>query len=518
MMPAEMATTRRPTRSKIKSLRELVLILEDARKHGQRVVLCHGVFDLLHPGHILHFKEARKQGDLLVVTVTPDRFVRKGPGRPVFNQRLRLESIAALETVDYAALNEWPTAVETIQRLQPHVYVKGSDYANPADDVTGRITDERAAVEAVGGRLLFTDGEVFSSSHILNRFFSAYPDQTQQYLQAFRQRYSAEQVIDALQRLADLRVLVVGEAILDQYCYCFPMGKSPKETIVSTRFVSEEHFAGGSLAVANHVAGFCRQVTLVTTLGPDDAQQAFIRSKLRPNIRLDAIVTEDRSTILKRRYVDSNFLTKMFEVEYLADVPIPESVEQELHGRLSRLLGSHDVVAATDFGHGLMTEPLRSFLSSCGTFLALNSQSNSANLGFNPVTKYARADFVCVDEPELQLAAGSQYGALRTMAEQVKARLQAGTFLVSRGPGGSFILSDGVPIVETPALATEVVDRTGAGDALFAITSPCVYRGVPVDLVGFIGNCAGALAVEIVCNREPVDPVLLQKFITTLLR
>ncbi|MBI4354260.1 MAG: adenylyltransferase/cytidyltransferase family protein [Candidatus Omnitrophica bacterium] len=503
---------------KIKALGELQRILEAARADGRRVVHCHGVFDLLHPGHILHFKEARKQGDLLVVTVTPDRFVRKGPGRPVFNQRLRLESIAALETVDYAALNEWPTAVETIQRLKPHVYVKGQDYAQAASDVTGRIVDEEAAVKAVGGRLVFTNEEAFSSSHILNRFFSAYPDHTQQYLQAFRQRYRAEQVIDALKRLEDLRVLVVGEAILDQYCYCFPMGKSPKETIVSTRFVSEEHFAGGSLAVANHLAGFCREVTLLTALGAEAAQQAFIRSKLKSNVRLEVVITEERPTIRKRRYLEPNFLTKMFEVEYLDDAPIPEPVERTLHERLQRLQPAHDMVAVSDFGHGLMTEPLRQFLSTCGAFLALNSQSNSANLGFNPVTKYARADFVCIDEPELKLAAGSQYGALPMMAEQVKARLRTGAMLVSRGPGGSLILSDGAQAVETPALATKVVDRTGAGDALFAIASPCVYRRLPVELVGFIGNCVGALAVEIVCNRDPVDPILLQKFVTSLLR
>ncbi|HBQ38605.1 MAG TPA: cytidyltransferase [Candidatus Omnitrophica bacterium] len=508
----------RLTGSKIKVLQELVPILEAARERGQRVVLCHGVFDLLHPGHILHFKEARKHGDMLVVTVTPDEYVRKGPGRPVFTQRLRLETIAALEDVDYAALNEWPTAVETIQRLKPHAYVKGPDYANPAEDVTGRIRDEQAAVEAVGGRLVCTDEEVFSSSHLINRFFSRYPDSVQAYLEAFTQRYSADQVIHRLRTLSDLRALVVGEAILDQYCYCNPVGKSPKETIVSTKFLSEEHFAGGSLAVANHLAGFCREVTLITTLGTDAQQEAFIRSTLRPNVRLEGIVTAARPTITKRRFLEPNFLTKMFEVQYLDDTPIPDALERDLHARLSGALEDHDFVAVADFGHGLMTDRLRELASSARTFLALNVQSNSANLGFNPVTKYRRSDFVCIDGPELRLASGSQYGDLHLGAEQVRQRLQARTLMVSLGPRGSTIFSSTLPPVETPALATRVVDRTGAGDALFSVTSPCVYRAFPLDLVGFLGNCVGALAVETVCNREPVDPVLLQKFITSLLK
>lgn len=509
---------RRLSESKIKLLNELVPILDAARERGQRVVLCHGVFDLLHPGHILHFKEARTHGDMLVVTVTPDEFVRKGPGRPVFNQRLRLESIAALETVDYTALNEWPTAAEAIHRLKPHAYVKGPDYANPADDLTGRIRDEQAAVEAVGGRLVFTTEETFSSSHLLNRFFNRYPEPVQGYLESFKQRYPADHIIDRLRTLSDLRVLVIGEAILDQYCYCLPLGKSPKETIVSTKFLSEEHFAGGSLAVANHLAGFCREVTLITTLGAEAQSAGFIRSKLRPNIHLEAIVTEDRPTITKRRFLEPNFLTKMFETQYLDDTPIPEALERKIRARVSEALAHHDFLVVADFGHGMMTPRLRELASSARTFFALNTQSNSANLGFNPVTNYPRADFVCIDGPELKLASGSQYGDLHVSSEQVRRRLQASTFLVSLGPRGSAIFSSGQPPVETPALATKVVDRTGAGDALFSITSPCVYRGFPLDLVGFLGNCVGAIAVETVCNREPVDPVLLQKFITSLLK
>ncbi len=504
--------------SKVRSLAELSEVMEEARRLGKRIALCHGVFDLLHPGHILHFKQAREKGDILVVTVTPDRFVKKGPGRPVFREGLRLTTIAALGDVDYVALNEWPSAVETIKRLKPHVYVKGSDYASPTNDFTGRIVDEENAVKSVGGEIFFTDGEAFSSSHLINRFFSDYPDQTRAYLEAFRRRYGAQEILGRLKGLSDLRALVVGEAILDQYCYCIPMGKSPKETIVSTRFTTEEHFAGGSLAIANHLAGFCREVSLVTVLGEDAAQMEFIRSKLKPNVQLEAIRAHDRPSIIKRRYLEPSFLTKMFEVQYLDDTPLPEELEEKVQSRMGRLLEGSDFLVAADFGHGLMTPNLRRFVSSSGKFLALNTQSNSANLGFNPVTKYRRADFVCIDEPELKLAAQTKYGDLTPLVAEVRGRLDAQCILVSRGANGSVIFPAAGSVVETPALAVKVVDRTGAGDALFSVASACMFQGFPIDMVGFIGNCVGALAVEIVGNREPVDPVLLYKFITSVLR
>ena len=133
---------------KIKSLQEIEAILKEHRRQGLKIVQCHGVFDLLHPGHIRHFKVAKEQGDKLVVTLTSDRFVNKGPGRPVFNEDLRIESLAALEDVDYVVLNDSPDATLIIQKVKPAVYVKGAEYQLHKEDVTGKISEEVKAVEA----------------------------------------------------------------------------------------------------------------------------------------------------------------------------------------------------------------------------------------------------------------------------------------------------------------------------------------------------------------------------------
>ncbi|MBW2562390.1 MAG: adenylyltransferase/cytidyltransferase family protein [Deltaproteobacteria bacterium] len=92
------------------------------KREGQTLVHCHGVFDLLHPGHLRHLQAAKREGDILVVTITPDQYVNRGPNRPVFSEQLRAEQVATLECVDYVAINKWPTAVETIKLLKPDVY------------------------------------------------------------------------------------------------------------------------------------------------------------------------------------------------------------------------------------------------------------------------------------------------------------------------------------------------------------------------------------------------------------
>ena len=180
--------------NKIKTIDELAKIISSCRAEGKKVVHCHGVFDLLHIWHIRYFEQARKLGDVLVVTVTPDRFVDKGPHRQAFPENLRVEGLASLGVVDYAAINQWPTAEETLRILRPDFYVKGSEFKNTESDMTGKIAREEKVVKEVGATLAFTEDIVFSSTNLINRYFSDLSEEKQQYLDLFSQRYSLQQV------------------------------------------------------------------------------------------------------------------------------------------------------------------------------------------------------------------------------------------------------------------------------------------------------------------------------------
>jgi len=140
------------------------------KSQGKIIVHCHGCFDLMHPGHIKYFQASKQMGDILVVTLTPDKYVDKGPERPVFDETLRAESIAALECVDYVAINQWPTAVETMRLLKPHFYVKGQEFEN-LEDKTGKLQKEYAVVQEIGAEIRFTHEIVFSSTKLLRQYF-----------------------------------------------------------------------------------------------------------------------------------------------------------------------------------------------------------------------------------------------------------------------------------------------------------------------------------------------------------
>jgi len=506
-------------RNKIKSPEKLSKIVADLKKKGKTVVQCHGVFDIVHLGHIRHFKMAKKEGDVLVVSLTRDKFVRRGPGRPIFSEQLRAEALASLEVTDFISIIDAPTATEFIRRVKPNVYVKGIEYKAKDKDVTKKIYDEEDAVKEVGGRLAFTDDITFSSSSIINNYLDVYPPRTVKYLKAIGKRYTVNSIINQLETLKKLKVLVVGDAIIDEYHYCSGMGKSSKSEIVVNKYISDERFAGGGLATANNVASVCDRVDLFTVLGDKPSYEAFIEHKLNPNVRPTFFKRIDTGTTVKRRFVSQDSKRKLFEVCYMQDTDIDRPLETKIINRLNTIVGKYDLVIVADFGHGLLTTRMIRAISAKAKYMAINVQTNSANAGFNLVTKYPKADCVCIDEMELRFAAHDKFGDVRTLSKKIYNQIKGCKHIIAtRGSYGSICYSKAHGYHETPAFSSNVIDPIGAGDAFFAFVAPCFAAGMPQELVSFVGNAVGSLAVQIVCNREPVNSVDLIKFITRLLK
>ncbi len=503
---------------KILSLDDLAARSQELKAKRKRVVLCHGTFDLMHAGHIRHMQRAKEEGDVLLVTVTGDAYVNKGPGRPVFNEQLRAEYIAALACVDYVAINPAVTAVEALHKIQPSIYAKGSDYRSHDDDVTGNIAREQEVVEAHGGKVFYTDEITFSSSSLLNEHFGVFPPETKEYLKAFRRNWSDKDLHRMIGSLSGLKVLVVGDAIIDQYHYTAPLGQTGKGNILAVRYESEEQFAGGAIAVANHVAGFANQVTLVCGLGTIDSQEEFIRSRLMKNVEPMFFYMEGAPTVTKRRFVDAD-LAKLFEVYFYREDPVLGETERQVCDWLNRHTADFDVVIAPDFGNGFISAGMIDVLCDRAKYLAVNTQVNSGNRGFHVIHRYARADFASLNEPEVRLASHNRHDPIESVARDVGDRVHARHFAVTRGTKGVIMLDRDKGMVHTvPALSTKVVDRIGAGDAFLSLAGICLGGGLPSEVAAFVGSAAAALDVQIVCNREPISPVSLNKYVTTLLK
>lgn len=504
---------------KIRSLDELAGIAARLKAEGAKIVLAHGTFDLLHIGHLRHLRQAKSFGTVLFVTITADSFVNKGPGRPIFSEYLRAEMLAALEFVDFVGIVHGPTALPAIHSVRPDCYIKGQDYREADGDITGGIVVEREAVESHNGQVIFTDEITYSSSSLINKHLAVFDPELDNYLDVQRQNTSISEYVDLISRIQDYRVLVIGDAIIDDYKYVSAMGKSPKEHIIATLFSDQEIFAGGVFAAANHVAGLCREIEIITTIGQSCPYEKMIRDSLKPNVKLHAYSRVGAPTTRKVRFIDKSYLRKLFEVYYMDDAPIGQEISDAIEKMIVERAQDFDLVIVTDFGHGLISPRLISTLNKRAKFLAVNAQSNSANMGYNLITRYTKADYICIDAPEARLAVSERFSDVETIARHhLPSRIDCPRVVVTHGKNGCYGYERGNDVVHAPAFTKTVVDTVGAGDAFFAVTAPLAAAGANMNQLTLIGNAAGAIKVGIVGHRSPVEKVPLIKFLTTLMK
>ena len=498
---------------KIISYQEARAVFADLRKKGKTIVQCHGTFDLVHPGHVIHFEEAKKLGDRLVVTMTAAAHVNKGPGRPFFNDALRAKSLAALESVDYVVVIPHPGAVEAIELVRPHVYCKGLEYQDASNDVTGNIQQDVATVKRLGGRVRYVGSVVFSSTRLLNHTVETLDPKVKDFCRHLAKRFGPEALRKSVDSFARQKVLVVGEVIFDRYSTVDVQGLTSKNRILSARHLAEETHGGGALAVVRHLQEFTPHVRLATVTG----DEPWLGKLLRPYRKALSghIRQKEGVTIVKQRFVEPKAegkeLSKLFSLNFIRNEALDAKTEKRFLARLRQLIRWADVVVVMDFGHGLMTDPVRRLLEKQAKFLAVNCQTNSNNYGFNILNRrYRRADSFSLDQAEITLAVGRRRFDFEKELGSLRKQLRSRYAWLTRG-GRETIGLTPRSVCHCDPFERNVVDTVGAGDAFCAIASLAAAQGLPIEEATFLGQLAGAQAVRVRGNAEPVRKATLLK-------
>ncbi len=449
--------------------------------------MCHGVFDVLTPGHVDHLVAAKLAGGEnaeLVVSVTADEFVNKGPGRPVHNVRERARALTALRVVDRTIINMEADAAQLIEYVvKPDIYAKGYDYVEDGD-LAGNLDREREAVERIGGKIVFTETEIRSTTRYLNNAAPPLPEETMEWLRGFRERYSEEDVRRWLDKASKVRVASAGEHIIDEYVTVKPMGRSAKDSIVAWTAEGSNEWAGGIVSVQKH------------TLAVADSSAGYVMPR--------------QVLLRKRRYVEQPFVNKVFAIY---------EIESQLNGNEVEYQFEHDLLTVVDYGHGLFD--VISIPTLTPPFLALTVQANSMNWGMNTLrkwTKLTNVNYVVLDEAEARLNFQDDHSDPETLLGMMIRDALASVGAITLGHNGCVIADDDVDRWERiPAFATKVVDRIGAGDAFLAVTAPLAAVGAPPAVIGFVGNIAGAIQVGRIGNSKPVERKELRQWVHTLL-
>ena len=506
-------------KQKIFSLERLQGILHKERKKEKKIVLCHGVFDLLHIGHIKHFKEAKNLGDILVVTLTPDIYVNKGPGRPAFKEKLRVESVASLDVVDYVALNSTSTAINIIQKIKPNIYCKGPDYKDHKKDISGKIKKEINMVKKIGGKIVYTGDITFSSSKLINDYDSFQTNSKKQLIKRINKNYTFREIRKFIDDFKMIKVLIIGETIIDQYVFCEALGKSGKEPVLVLRDLKTEEYLGGAAALSRHISTFCNEISLLSMVGNKGDYLKQIKKKLPKNVSFKYIRKENSPTILKRRFLDNVSKNKVLGVYKINDDVLTNKQEKLFYKILKNMIPKHDLVIVSDYGHGFITSKISKLICKLSKYLAINAQVNAANRGYHSMRNYKNVDCVIINETEMKYELRDRNGKVTSLMKRLSYEQNIKNLIVTKGEQGSILYNKkDKKFNYCDAYAKTAIDKIGAGDAMLSIISLCLKCGFNKDLSLLVGSLAGAHSVSTIGNKEAINKTQILKSLENTLK
>jgi rfaE bifunctional protein nucleotidyltransferase chain/domain len=483
---------------------------------NKKIVHCHGVFDLFHNGHLKYLNSAKKYGDILVVSVTSDKYVNKGPGRPRFNENDRALMLSSLSVVDFVVINNGPLAVNVISKLKPDFYVKGKDYTNKKKDLTKGIYKEERELKKINGKLIFTNDELNSSTVLINEHFSQLDQDQKKAIQKIKKKFSIDKIINYINRLQNEDVFILGEPIIDQYIFCRPMNLSSKSPSISTNYLYKEDYAGGVLAIARQAAALgCNVKCSFIANSEKITQKIFKDIKKDKMIKLDYIKNSKIPTPIKTRFIEPKSKQRMFEIVDIKSDYNENVMEKNLLKKIKLNFKKNSLNIVADFGHGLINNQIIDYLNKFKHFLSINVQTNSENYGFNLFTKYKNYQYLSIDERECRLGLHERYADIFKLGRSIHNKTKSKLAITLEKRGSVFFSNN--KSYFCPAFYSNPIDTTGAGDAFFLITSLLVKSKCEPELIPFVGNMYAGLATQIIGNSEPVKKIDLIRSINSIL-
>ena len=468
-----------------------------------KIGMCHGVFDVLHSGHIYHFRQAAALVDVLIVSITSDKFVNKGPDRPINTLKDRMATIAGIEYVDFVIESDFLSSENNINLIRPNLYFKGDDYRIHSDnkniDYAGNLDAEKAALSIYGGEIYLTSEPVRSSSAIINEM-KDYSSEERIIIEHVKSFFSNKSLTELIQELKEKRILLIGEVILDEYIFTESLGKSGKHPLVAERETGRKQFLGGIVPLINTFSFFLKPNNL-TVASVHGSEIIFENSNFVNQIITDANYAE----IKKTRYINDKTNTFLFEKYQMDDSYILKKNEDKLMNLLTKSVNDVDMLIALDFGHGLITSDMRSLMSKNYTNFALNVQKNAGNKGFSSIGKYSSASLIVLNGDEVELELKQKGVDKMKAAIEIHKIMSANIVVITDGSNG-LIITNGKRAVHVPALYSgQIVDRTGAGDSVFAIISLFSLVLNDLEVLGYLGNIAGAINLNWFANEKSIN-------------
>jgi bifunctional ADP-heptose synthase (sugar kinase/adenylyltransferase) len=488
-------------RHKIKTPQELRQLIGPPPR-AKQVIMCHGVFDVVHPGHVRHLLYAKSKADVLVGSITADRHITKGVHRPHIPEDLRAVNLAAFEMVDYVVIDPNEKPLENLAIIQPDYFAKGFEYN--AAGLSPKTAEEEEVVKAYGGELLFTPGDiVYSSSALINL---APPAVKMEKLQLLMERFGLtfRDFRDVVGKMAGFKVHVVGDTIVDSYTHCAMIGGQTKTPTMSVLYERKVDYVGGAGIVAKHLVAAGAKVTFSTVLG-DDALKDFTLNDLEAaGIDVQAVIDKSRPTVNKNAIVVGGY--RLLKVDTLDNRSISDTVLGAI-SNATRTVPT-DAVVFSDFRHGIFNRRTIPDLIAAiphGVFRVADSQVASR---WGNITEFKEFDLITPNEREARFALADQDSGIRPLASSLYDETRCKLLVLKLGERGVLACRDSDhealdSFFVIDSFVDNLVDAVGAGDALLAYSTLAML----VSRNDAVATTLGTIAAACECEYDGNIPI-----------
>lgn len=466
--------------------------LRSVTANSQTVVFVSGNFNVVHPGHLRLLRFAAECGDCLVVGVYDNS--SRGVTLP---EEARLEGVKAISFVNHAFILKEPPE-DFIAKLKPAIVVKGKEHED-------RNNAEQAVVESYGGKLLFSSGEVsFSSIDLLRREYVDANFSTIRKPLDYPERhgFQVRGLGNDLAKLIGLRVLVIGDLIVDEYINCDPLGMSQEDPTIVVTPIESKRFIGGAGIVAAHARGLGANAQYLTVAGDDEVAQ-YARNKLDEcGVKSEILYDESRPTTLKQRFRAAG--KTLLRVSHLRQHAISNDIAQRMLQKVSKAIANSDLVIFSDFNYGCLPQNLVDEIIALGIKHGVPMVADSqASSQMSDVSRFAGMKLLTPTEREARLALKDSNCGLAVLAEGLADKAQSENVVITMGAEGLLVLAkdNGEWVTDRlPAFNTAPKDSAGAGDSFLTCASMALCAGIDVWRSIYLGSIAAACQVARVGN------------------
>ncbi|MBU1858288.1 MAG: adenylyltransferase/cytidyltransferase family protein [Verrucomicrobia bacterium] len=481
-------------RQKIKTVPELLDVIGPFPR-TKKVIMCHGVFDVVHPGHVRHLVYAKSKADILVASITTDKHIDKGIYRPHVPEQLRALNLAAFEMVDYVIIDEEAKPLKNLQRIQPDYFAKGFEYTSGG--LPASTQEEMDIINGYGGELIFTPGDVVFSS---SKFIQLAPPKIK--LEKLLSLMNTEEIsFDDLRRavnaMKDYRVHVVGDTIVDSYTRTTLIGGQTKTPTFSVSYQGRDDYIGGAGIVAQHLRAAGAEVIFSTVLGNDNFKNFVVEGLTAAGIKCHPLIDSSRPTTNKNVIIAGGY--RLLKIDTLDNRMISDHVLEKLVENIKTTQA--DAVVFSDFRHGIfnrITIPKLVNAIPAGTYKVADSQVATR---WGNITEFNNFDLITPNEREARFSLADQDSTVGRLGGTLMEKTQCRMMILKLGERGIFTITSKVlkstkNFFSIDSFANQVVDAWGAGDALLAYTTLALLSNGSEVVASILGSFAAACECE----------------------